>query len=128
MLSDIRYAWRLLCRDWRFSITLIATLATGIAASGAIFNVANATLLRPLPIPDETQVFRLRDYTQNPGGQRVMRSTRVPNFLSISEETRSFSAVAGMYRLEWSLIDGDAAVPVKTILVTPGWQPLLARR
>lgn len=128
MLSDIRYAWRLLCRDWRFSITLIATLATGIAASGAIFNVANATLLRPLPIPDETQVFRLRDYTQNPGGQRVMRSTRVPNFLSISEETRSFSAVAGMYRLEWSLIDGAAAVPVKTILVTPGWQSLLGAK
>ena len=73
-------------RDWRFSLTLIATLATGIAASGAIFNVVNASLLRPLPIPDEERVFRLQDYTPNPGGQRVLRSNRVLNFLAIHDE------------------------------------------
>src|SRR5918995_4439921 len=74
IFADIRYALRLVRHDWRFSLILIATLATGIAASGAIFNVVNASLLRPLPIPDEARVYRLRDYTQNPGGQRVLRS------------------------------------------------------
>lgn len=125
---DLRYALRLVRRDWRFTVTLVATLATGIAASGAIFNVLNATLLRPLPIADEGRVYRLRDYTENPGSQRVLRSNRVPNFYSIQNEARSFSAVAGMYRAEWSLIDRDAPVPVKVTLLSPGSLDLLGAR
>jgi predicted permease len=127
-LADVRYAFRRIRQEWRFSITLIATLATGIAASGAIFNVVNATLLRPLPIADEARVFRLQDYTQNPGGQRVLRSNRVLNFLAIKEESRSFSAVIGMRRVEWSLIDGATPIPVKVVLVSPGSLSLLGAR
>ena len=44
--ADLRFALRLLRADWRFSTMLVATLVTGIAASGAIFNVVNATLFR----------------------------------------------------------------------------------
>ena len=120
ILADCRYALRLARRDWRFSITLIATLAIGIAASGAIFNVVNATLLRPLPIADEARVFRLQDYTDNPGGQRVLRSNRVLNFLAIKDESRTFVPVAGARRVEWSLLDGGTPIPVKVILTSPG--------
>jgi predicted permease len=128
VLSDFRYALRRVRQDWRFSIVLVATLATGIAASGAIFNVVNATLLRPLPIADEANVFRLQDYTQNPGGQRVLRTNRVLNFLAIKDEARSFSTVAGTRRVEWSLIDGGTPIPVKVILVSPGSLSLLGAR
>jgi predicted permease len=128
ILDDIRYTLRLVRRDWRFSLVLIATLAAGIAASGVIFNVVNASLLRRLPIADEARVYRLRDYTANPGGQRVLRSNRIPNFLSIREETRAFSDVIGMYRVEWSLIDRDIAIPVKLILTSPGALDLAGAR
>ena len=76
IFADIRYALRLVRHDWRFSLILIATLATGIAASGAIFNVVNASLLRPLPIPDEARVYRLQDYTMNP--RRPARAAHEP--------------------------------------------------
>lgn len=125
VLSDLRYALRLVQSDWRFSLTLVATLATGIAASGAIFNVVNASLFRPLPIPDETRVYRLQDYTLDQGGQRVLRSNRVLNFLAIHDETRSFESVIGMRRVEWSLVDGATPIPVKVILVTAGSMDLL---
>ena len=128
LYPDIKYAFRRIRQDWRFAIVLIATLATGIAASGAIFNVVNATLLRPLPIDDEARVFRLQDYTQNPGGQRVLRSNRVANFLAIKEEARSFSTVTGMRRVEWSMIDDGTPIPVKVILVSPGSLSLLGAR
>jgi putative ABC transport system permease protein len=128
ILADVRYALRLARKEWRFSLTLIATLATGIAASGAIFNVVNATLLRPLPIPQESHVYRLRDFTQNPGGQRVLRSNRIPNFLSIRDEARSFSSVVGLYRMEWSLINGDTPVPIKMTLMSPGALEFLGAR
>jgi putative ABC transport system permease protein len=126
--ADVRYAFRVVLRDWRFSAVLIATLATGIAASGAIFNVVNASLLRPLPIADEARVYRLRDFTENPAGQRVLRSNRVPNFLSIREEARAFSSVVGMYRAEWSMVSGDVPVPIKVILTSPGSLDLLGAR
>ncbi len=128
VITDLRYAWRAVRRDWRFSAVLIATLATGIAASGAIFNIVNASLLRPLPIPDESRVYRLRDYTENPGGQRVLRSNRVPNFYSIRDEARSFSSVVGLYRMEWSLIDGDTPVPIKMALHSEGSLAFLGAR
>ena len=120
LLTDLRFALRLVCADWRFSLTLVATLAIGIAASGALFNVVNATLLRPLPIPDEARVYRLQDYTLGRDGQQVRRSNRVLNFLAIRDEARSFSQVIGMRSVEWSLIDGGSPVPVVVALVSAG--------
>lgn len=128
ILADVRYALRGARHEWRFSLTLVATLATGIAASGAIFNVVNATMLKPLPIPEESRVYRLRDFTQNPGGQRVLRSNRIPNFHSIRDEARSFSSLVGLYRLEWSLINGDTPVPIKMTLMSPGSLEFLGAR
>jgi putative ABC transport system permease protein len=128
MLADFRHALRALRTDWRFSLTLTATLATGIAASGVIFNVVNASLLRPLPIPHEDRVYRLQDFTLNPGGQRVLRTNRIPNFLSIRDEARSFEQVIGMRRVEWSLLDGEVAVPVRVALATDGSLPFLGVR
>jgi predicted permease len=126
--SDLRFAFRMLGAEWRFSATLIATLAIGIAATGALFNVVNATLLRPLPIPDEARVYRLQDFTLGRDGQQVRRSNRVANFLAIRDEARSFSRVVGMRSVEWSVIDGGAAVPVSVGLVSEDSFALLGVR
>jgi hypothetical protein len=119
---DFRHALRALRLDWRFTLTLVSTLATGIAASGVIFNVVNASLLRPLPIPDEERVHRLQDYTLNPGAQRVLRTNRIPNFLSIRDEARSFEfgirqAVGATRRHIISLVLRDGATLVVLGLV-----------
>jgi predicted permease len=128
LLSDISFAFRLVRADWRFSLTLVTTLAIGIAASGALFNVVNATLLRPLPIPDEARVYRLQDYTLGRDGQPVRRSNRVLNFLAIHDEARSFSQVIGMRSVQWPMIDGTTPVPVAMGLTSPGSFELLGVR
>ena len=49
MLLDLVYAARTLGRGRVLAVVAVATIALGIGASTAVFTVAEAVLLRPLP-------------------------------------------------------------------------------
>jgi putative ABC transport system permease protein len=57
---DLRYAVRSLFRTPAFTLAAVSTLALGIGATTAIFSVANAALLRPLPYPHAEEIRSLR--------------------------------------------------------------------
>src|SRR4051812_24873689 len=59
MMSDLRYALRLLWKSPAFSAVAILTLALGIGANTAIFSVIESTLLRPLPFPKADRLVRI---------------------------------------------------------------------
>ena len=70
--KDLAYALRALRNSPTFALTAILTLALGIGVSTAIFSVANAVLLRPLPYADADRLvlawgdMRARDVTDFP--------------------------------------------------------------
>lgn len=60
MVVDLRYAVRRLRREPGFSVPVIATLSLGIGVTVAVFGLANAVLLRPLPYPEADRLVAIR--------------------------------------------------------------------
>ena len=65
LISDIRYALRGFARHVGFTIPAVLSLAIGIGANTALFSVANALLLRPLPYRDADRLVIL--WNRSPG-------------------------------------------------------------
>jgi putative ABC transport system permease protein len=70
-LQDLRFGLRALRKNPAYSLVAIATLAVGIGAGAAVFSVASAVLLRPLPYKDPSRLLRvfetnpLKNWTRN---------------------------------------------------------------
>lgn len=61
--TDVRFAFRQLRRAPTFAMVAAMTLALGIGANGAIFALADATLLRPLPFGEPDRLVTLWEKT-----------------------------------------------------------------
>jgi ABC-type antimicrobial peptide transport system permease subunit len=77
-MFDLRQVWRSFWRRPAEALTVIITLALGIGSSTAIFSVARAVLLTPLPFEDPGRVVRVGDVR---GTSKALLQTSVPNFL-----------------------------------------------
>src|SRR5438034_9253445 len=58
-MNDVRYAFRTLRTSPGFALTAILTLALGIGLATAVFTVADALLLRRLPVRDQDRIVTL---------------------------------------------------------------------
>jgi predicted permease len=59
LLNDVRYALRRLRRAPVFSVTVLLTLAFGIGANLAVFQLLYAVILAELPVPHPEEVVRI---------------------------------------------------------------------
>ena len=89
-LQNVRYALRLLRKNLGVTATALATLAMGIGATTAIFTVAYAALLKPLPYEQPDQLVSLREVT----GSGHNANFCDPNFEDLRAQSRSLAGVA----------------------------------
>lgn len=90
-LQDIRYGLRLLKRSPGFTAVAVLTLAAGIGANTAIFTLADAVLLRPLPYQNPDQLVWLNEQTDANDSTGIS----LPNFADWQRMNTVFRGMAG---------------------------------
>ena len=104
--QDLRYAIRILAKSPGFLAVSIFTLAVGIGANTAIFSVANALLLRPLPFAHPDRLVLISANRKDDGREPLSW----PRYTMIDANQRSFRAVAAFTRETFNLTgSGDPA-------------------
>ena len=92
-LDDIRYAVRTFWHWPAFTAIIVFTLALGIGSNVAIFSVANAVLLRPLPFPDPERLVLI--WNRMTTANRPNAPVSGPDFLDYKKQSRLFEDFAG---------------------------------
>jgi putative ABC transport system permease protein len=103
MLTDFRYAIRMLFKSPAFSVIVILTLGLAIGANSAIFSVVDAVLLRPLPYPHSEQLVRV--FGKQP--QLDLAPNSPANFLEWKEENQVFERIGTYVGQGFNLLGGD---------------------
>ncbi len=131
MLQDLRFAVRVLRKDFGFSAVAILTLALGIGANTAIFTVVNAVLLRPLPYPQsDGLVFLYNTNLKRASGRGPISLMRLDQ---LRADNQTFSKLAGFCPETFNLTGVDqpeqlqAARVSADFLQTLGVHPALGR-
>ena len=107
LISDFRYALRVLFRTPSFSIGVVAVLALGIGTNTAIFSIVNAVLLRPLPFAEPERLVRLFHVPpQNAFPGMPTFSVSPANFYDWKREAQSFESMAA-YRFRQFTLTGS---------------------
>ena len=89
LIADVRYAVRLMVKQWSFTLIAVMALALGIGANTAIFSVVDTVLLQPLPYPQPDRIMRLgRQFPQGVG-----YSISIPKYMAW-RQNEAFEAMA----------------------------------
>ena len=109
--QDIHYAQRQMRKSPGFTAVAVLTLALGIGANTAIFNVVNTTFLRSLPYPDSDRLLWL---TERNGNSSRNSTVSYPNFLDWHAQQNVFSALSIYHPDKWKLrtANGVEQIPV----------------
>ena len=126
LLQDLRYALRALRSHPGSTLVIIASLAIGIGANTAIFSVANALLLKPLPYPDADRLAAL--WLRSPGINIPQDWPSPGQYIDIRQENRSFEAVSISRGRSGTLIRGDRPERIQVLQTSSNLFPMLGAR
>ena len=97
--QEIRLTFRVLAKNRGFTAIAAMSLALGIGANSAIFSLADALLLRPLPIRDPGAVVTVTTNTpDNP-----YSGVSYPNYRDLRGKSQSFDGVVTFQLSTWGV-------------------------
>jgi predicted permease len=90
-MTDLRYASRWLLKHPGFSAVVILTMGLGIAANTAVFSIADALFIRPLPVRQPDRLALVDAVGSTSGGATFSLS----DLAAMQRDARGFERLAG---------------------------------
>ena len=90
--QDVRYALRMMRKNPGFTTVAVLSMAIGIGANCAVFSLADALLLRPLPVPRPGEVMTVGSTVSFQGSSNLVASYR--DYVDIRDKSKSFDGLA----------------------------------
>ena len=110
LARDLRLAFRTLAKSPGFTAVAVITLALGIGANTAIFNIVRELVFSPRPYPHEKQVVQF--YSQDKKHPEKFRSFSYLTYVDIREDSAvgtAFSGVLAHNTITVGLGEGEGA-------------------
>jgi putative ABC transport system permease protein len=104
--NDIRFGIRMLWKHRLASLVCVIALGLGMGATAAIFSIAEAFLLHPVPIPDVSRIVALVD--TRPQENVFMNAVAPATYLEWQQQAKSFEQI-GAYGWDEVNLTGDSA-------------------
>ena len=125
--QDVRYGVRMLVAGPAFTSVAVVSLSFGIGANSAIFSLADALLLRPLPVarPGEVLTVGSRSLFDSINATSLVSSYR--DYVDIVSRNRTFGGLAAFTDLTAGFGADPGAIPKLTMgmLVSGNLLPLM---
>lgn len=116
LIGDVRWAFRSLRKRPTFALVAVTTLALGIGANSAVFTLANAHFLTPLPYDRPDELVLIWETVRN---SPEVTTVSPGNYFTWRERARSFSGIAA-FNVDGATLSGDeAAEQVPAAVVSP---------
>jgi len=135
MGNDLRQALRLLRLNPGFATVAILSLALGIGANTAIFELLDAVVIRTLPVPSPQQLADIQEIRGNRIGSTVGRQKEFSFAIweQLRQQQKAFSNVAAWSTEQFNLGHGGEVRPAEGMWVSGSFfqvlqvQPILGR-
>jgi predicted permease len=138
MLNDLRFGVRMLLKNPAFTAVAVLSLALGIGANTAIFQLLNAVRLKQLPVRDPQHLAQVRIRLVDVDKTRGNKSSRYPAVTNpiweqIRDRQQGFSGIAAWGNANFNLSQGGEVRPARGLWVSGdffnvlGVQPQLGR-
>ena len=103
--ADLQFAWRLYRNSPVFTVVIVLSLAFGMGANTALFSLADALVLRPLPLPTPEQLIQVNRI--GPGGAGPVIS--YPTYRALRDATSDVVELVATSRVwRWNIRSGAA--------------------
>ena len=123
LFFDLRHSTRTLLNNSTFTITAVLSLVIGIGATAAVFSIANAVLLKPLPYQDPDRLVIL--WNRSPGLGITEDWFSTAQYFDIKNNHHGFEQVAIAIGGNYNLTGKGNPERVGTIKVSSNLLPML---
>jgi putative ABC transport system permease protein len=122
-MTDVRFAIRQMLKYPGLTAVAILTLALGIGANSAVFNVINSVLLHPLSYREPERLVRIASINPSLGVSDSRSSA--PNVLDWQRQSSLFEGIAAFQEWDGILSNDGKSQAARMNWATPNLMPML---